>query len=420
MTGRVALPLALSASLLAACGDDDREPRPVEVETPPQRTYDDASMPRADLPLDETTWNELEMPLPQVGTDTGDDGIIYSAALAGYYLLRVQKPSGRFGYSYDPRTGEFDDNDLIHRQVVAALALARLMRVTGRPEFRLATAAALSSFLTATEPSGDGIYLHDLGATALLAMTLTAYARHTGSDDHDSAIDAVGAFLLPFVEDDGSVTAGGTLQWAQLHLAFWRLHAHTGDVAYLDAVERLGRYHHERMGQFSVFEFPYLYGLWAHEPLTGLYDLRGGEWIPELIFWVADHTTERQYLADWIAPAHWVGGYHPNSGNRGPNWNSTIKLEAVIDAYPMAVRVGDTRRAERYRTSAILGAQFLVRWQVHASAALGVPEVKYAIGGIPLFMDDPRIRIDIPGHGLVALTKVAERLDLEDFPGEGH
>lgn len=39
------------------------------------------------------------------------------------------------------------------------------------------------------------------------------------------------------------------------------------------------------------------------------------------------------------------------------------------------------------------------------------------IGGIPKSPTDPVIRVDVPHHAANAILKVAEYMDLEDFPG---
>jgi hypothetical protein len=83
---RLLLALPLCATTLACAPDADDW----DVDTPPRHAYDDSRAPFAEVPADETQWPAFEAPFPQMGEDDGEEGIVYSAALAGYYLMRIQ------------------------------------------------------------------------------------------------------------------------------------------------------------------------------------------------------------------------------------------------------------------------------------------------------------------------------------------
>jgi hypothetical protein len=70
-----------------------------------------------------------------------------------------------------------------------------------------------------------------------------------------------------------------------------------------------------------------------------------------------------------------------------------------------------------YRRAAILGAQYMQRWQYRAGEMDGFDDPDFALGGLSLYDDDPAIRLDIPAHGGVAIMKVAGYLELESWPG---
>ena len=218
---------------------------------------------------------------------------------------------------------------------------------------------------------------------------------------------------------------GSRLTWQQLHKALWELYDYTGDVRYLDGLEATGKWHSENRdltGDAEPFQYPYLYGLWAAEPLVELYELRPNDWIPELVFSVGDEVIEKQWTPSNVDTdsEQWLGGYWANPPNEDgpPNWNHTIKLEAAIDCWRMADAVGDTDRSRLYRRSAIIGVQHMQAWQFRDGDTAGWDSESLAIGGMPLYDDDPSIRIDIPAHGGVAMMKVAKYLELEDWPGD--
>jgi hypothetical protein len=227
----------------------------------------------------------------------------------------------------------------------------------------------------------------------------------------------VGEYLLARVQDDGSFSEGTPLQWAQSHQALWRLYSYTEDERYLDALVSVARYFYDHRDDEDIIGPYYLYGLWANEPLTDLYQIRDEPWIRELVFAVGDEVASRQHTPVDDVDEDWVGGYLPNDGDGEPNWNSTLKLEAVIDAYRMADLVGDAERAETYRKSALVGTAFLQRLQHRLGEHEEFADEAFAVGGTPYAPSDPVVRLDVPHHMANAILKVVEYMDLEDYPG---
>lgn len=369
------------------------------------------------------------LPFPLTGADAGLQSVTYSAALMGYYMLGVQRPAGcvddagkpcmPFVYEYDPRAHAATSEEMIHRQVVGALGLAWLYKVTGRPEFGRSVRAAADLLLPRVKAqNGGGAVLADLGGTALMSMTLSLLAEADQDRSYDAPLASFGEAILKAQRPDGGFRSGSPLQWMQLHNALWRLHIHTGDPAYLEALRAAGKNAASRIqetGKGQYFEYPYLYGLWAIEPLTELVARHPEDaaWASPLVWLVADGLAADQYTAKNTKTCAWVGGFKPNNGKGPPSWNHVIKLEAMADATRYAQQVGDTARAEKYRKSAELGAFFTINFQHRAGETDAYPVPAQAIGGVPLYMDNPNVRIDIPGHGAVAMLKVATYLGKE-------
>jgi hypothetical protein len=362
---------------LAGCGEQSWD-----VDTPPRHVYDDGRPPFVEVPDDEAEQDAAPVPFAQMGGDDRGEGIVYTAALAGYYLMRIQDDEIGYHYQYDPVAGAFEEDDNIHRKSGATFTQVWLYRFTGRPEFRMSARRAIEYLLSRASWQDDG--------------TLRLISR---------------------VQEDGSFSEGTPLQWAQSHQALWRIHRHTGDERYLDALVATARYFYDHRDDEEIIGPYYLYGLWANEPLTDLYELRPEEWISDLVFAVGDQVIDRQYTPADSVDDDWVGGYLPNDGDGEPNWNSTLKLEAVIDAYRMAEAVGDEARAERYRKSALIGTAFLQRLQHRVGDGADFADEAFAVGGTPFSLSDPIVRLDVPHHMANAILKVVEYLDLEDYPG---
>lgn len=409
--------LVLATAAMVACSPDARE---WDVETPPRHVFDDGRAPHVLVPDDPGEQDAVPVPFVQQGSDDRGEGLVYTGALAGYYLMRIQDAERGYHYQYDPITGAFEEADNVHRKSGATFTQIWLYRFTRRPEFRMSTHAALEYLLGRTRVLDDGTReLSNLGGTSLILLSLTEYAELVDTDVYDAAIDELGAHLLALLGPDGTFTEGDALQQAQAHQALWRLWSHRGDERYLEALITLARYVHDHRDDTRVYDAPYIYGLWANEPLTELYMLRPEPWIAELVLEVGDDVIRKQHTPVDDVDPEWIGGYWPSNSPGEPGWNSTLKLEATIDAYRMAERVGDVDRMAAFRKSAIIGAAFLQRLQHRAGETAGFADPAFVVGGTPFSPSDPSVRLDVPHHMTNALLKVVEYLDLEDYPGRG-
>lgn len=418
------LRLALAAALvtLFACADDGGEAASGDegaddwtIEDPPRYAYTDQTLPRMEVPEDEATWPTAAVPLAEVGADTGEPGILYSAALMGYYQMRMLDADEGFHYEYDPTTDMYTETTSVHRKVVSTFSLTWLYKLTRREELRFSVERMLGFLEGESVELEDGtLELRDLGATAMFAMALTHHAKYTGATHWDDTIDKVAGHLMSLVNEDGSLDDGGPLYYAQAHLGIWRLYDYTQDEIYLDALERVGKYHYDHRDDPEVLDSKHLYGLWAHEPLTDLYLLRPLEWIPPFVFENADAVVRGQYTPLDDVEERLVGSYEESSDDR--RWRAILKLEGTIDAYRLAVAVGDEERIESYRRSSLLAVQFLQGLQYRAGETDAHPRPEAAVGGTPYGFDSPIVRIEVPGHEVNAFCKVVEYMDLEDYP----
>lgn len=426
----------LFAVSLGCSGDEKKKKKePLTAESCPALPlgpYQYAADKAPQAPVPEGAGLEA-LPLALQGADNGDMSVLYGAAMMGYYMIGVQRPtsckedSGKpcmpYLYQYDPRTDAPTTEEMIHRQVVGALGQAWLYKVTGRPEFGLSAKGAVDVLLPRSKVDADGRrQLQDLGATALMVMTLSQLDIGYGTRNYSAELDSFGKQILHQQRPNGSFKAGSPLVWMQLHNALWRLYDYTQDPAYLEALAKAAKNAYDRRAERAkgqYFEYPYLYGLWALEPLTELVAVRPAEaaWISELVYFVADDVAGAQYDLSNTTTCKYVGGFKPNNGKGHPNWNHTIKLEAVADAYRYAKQAGDAERTARYKASALAGAAYLLQFQHRAGDTGDYPNKIKPIGGVPLFGGDPSVRIDIPGHGAVAMLKVATYIGDETVPG---
>jgi hypothetical protein len=396
-------------------GAESGEPEGWTIEDPPRYAYTDETLPRMEVPADESTWPTAPVPLAEIGEDTGEPGILYSAALMGYYQMRMLDGSEGFHYEYDPTTDTYTETTSVHRKVVSTYSLTWLYKLTRREEQRFAVERMLTFLEDQSVELEDGtLELRDLGATAMFAMALTHHAKLTGTTAWDDTIERVGGHLMALVNEDGSLNDGSPLYYAQAHLGIWRVYDYTQDVAWLDTLEKVGKYHYDNRMNPEVLDSAHLYGLWAHEPLTELYMLRPADWIPEFVFANADAVVAGQYTPLDDVDERLVGSFQESSDDR--TWRALLKLEGIIDAYRLAVLVDDTEHIESYRKSTLLAVKFLQGLQYRKGETDQFPAPPLAVGGTPYGFESPIVRIEVPGHEVIGLCKVVQYMDLEDYP----
>jgi len=411
-------------ALLPACQEDLRTLRGFVLEEPPWRVYDASRSPAGQWPSQFNSVGEaadaLTPPLMITGEDTGEDGILYAAVLGGYYLMKVQRPDGGFGYQYDHRKGTWADEDQIHRQCGSTFTQAMIAELTGRPEFSLSTEWALR-WLTSqvTELGGDSAMLVDLGATALVLLSLTSHGKHLGDTSRDDLIDRLGQFLLNSIAEGGAFTRGGSLQWGQSLQALGRLHDYTGDERYLDAMEATGHWlflHPER--SYEATGEGYLMSLWVGDPLVRLYERRPLTWIPEYLFRLTDPIVASQHLPHTTTDPERLGHYVVPEADGGPTWRTALRLEGVADAILLARMLGDTGRLASYRESTLYALHALQKLQLRAGDTRGAVDPALVEGAWPLSPDSPTLRADVTHHTANTLLKAALHLELEGIERE--
>jgi hypothetical protein len=149
--------LCLAVALACAgCGDDEE---PWDVDTPPRHAYDDSRPPFVEVPDDADEQDAMAVPFEQMGGDDRGEGIVYTAALAGYYLMRIQDDDIGYHYEYDPVAGDFAEDDNLHRKCGATFTQVWLYRFTGRPEFRMSAKRAIEYLLSRASWQDDDTLL---------------------------------------------------------------------------------------------------------------------------------------------------------------------------------------------------------------------------------------------------------------------
>ncbi len=104
----------------------------------------------------------------------------------------------------------------------------------------------------------------------------------------------------------------------------------------------------------------------------------------------------------------------------GPHASATgVYLESLIDVYRMARAVGDKNRAERYRLAMVRGLRSVMQLQyVDAVDMFYVRSRDAVLGGMRTTVYRNEIRVDNVQHNLMAILKILESLQPEDYSTE--
>lgn len=120
-------------------------------------------------------------------------------------------------------------------------------------------------------------------------------------------------------------------------------------------------------------------------------------------------------MADWlmrvqIESAPWnpdvVGGYSQVGWK--PGVSSACCTEAMIGAFSLAMQLGDSRRASRYRRASLMGLDFIRKLQVIPRNLDLFPDPARTLGGTVASLDDQTMRCDNDQHALTAYLSAIE------------
>ncbi len=388
------------------------------------------SLPRVELPAD---LSGLKPPLAVVGSDTGEAGLVYAAALSGYFLLRVQQADGSFKYEYLPISDTWCWQDVIHRQVGPAYALVLLYGATKRDEFRLAADWAFEYAKPRIADQGDGeLRITDMGATSILIFGLAhygAFATANGAPDaskwHDTLV-GLGKHLLARQNEDGSFKEGSPLGRGQAVQALSHLDRYVPGGAYRDALLRAAGYSCDHKDEIATGDVPYFL-LYAGEALRHLNAVTGDARWNECSVALTDVNIANQYTSEDKVDPSWHGGFGKTDGST-PTWSASLRLESMADALGLARDRGDTARAELLEDRLRVGAEFVMRQQWRVGETTGYPNPEEILGCYPYFLPNdnpadltcestklswPKSRTDLAWHGTAMLVKTARVLGEE-------
>ena len=348
----------------------------------------------------------------------------------GDFLCRSVQPDGRMLYMVYPSLEKEDRkrNNMI-RQWMATVALSRTARFRNdQTIFDLAEKNIRYNLRKFYHASGKlGLIEYErkvkLGAVALAVLSLLEHPKRSMFKKHEQRLwntidylwDDTGAFrtfFKPFGRNDVQNFYPG-----EALLAWAFLYEETRDEQLLDRFMKSMRYYRQwHREQRNPAFIP-----WHAQAYYKVHRLTGEPELAEFIF----------EMSDWLlAMAQWhhntrhadaLGRFHdPAHPEYGPPHASAtgVYLEGLIDAFELARRLGDDERRERYRLAIVRGLRSVEQLTLRDEVDMFYlsPEARALVhGGVRTTVYDNIVRIDNVQHNQMAILKILEIFEDDDF-----
>jgi len=346
--------------------------------------------------------------------------------LLGDWLLRNLHPDGRMTYKWWPSRGEESSANNMIRQWMASIALVRLAADRGEPA--LADAAErnirynLAHFYH--EEDGHGFIEWDgkakLGAVSLAALAIVEHPRRAEFAEYERALIAT-TFLMQ--HEDGSFQTfykprgrqGQNNFYPGETLLLWSVLYRENEDAkllerFLTSFRYFRKWHREHRNPAFI--------PWHTQAYFNVWERTGDPELRDFVFEMNDWLLGIQEWDDAIYPDTRGRFYDYRRSYFGPPHASStgVYLEGLIDAYRMAVRVGDRERQFAYRRAIVRGLRSVLQLQFADDVDMYyVSKRNRVLGGMRTTVYDNAIRVDNVQHNLLAIFRIHTTFSEDDY-----
>jgi hypothetical protein len=348
----------------------------------------------------------------------------------GDFLCRNVRPDGRMLYIYYPSRAVDDRkrNNMI-RQFMATVALSRTARFRGDDAiYALAEKNIrfnLKKFYRSTGKLGCIEYDNKvkLGAVALAVLSLLEHPRRAQFKRQEQRLWAMIDYLW---EDTGAFRTFFKPQGrndvqnfypGEALLAWSFLYEETRDPRLLERFMKSMRYYREwHRKQRNPAFIP-----WHVQAYHKVHRITEDQELADFIFEMSDWLLGMSQWHHNALYADTLGRFHdPDNPQYGPPHASAtgVYLEGLIDAFELARRLGHDERRERYRLAIVRGLRSVEQLTLRDDLDmfyLPVEEREAMRGGVRNTVYDNVVRIDNVQHNQMAILKILEIFDDDDF-----
>jgi hypothetical protein len=349
-------------------------------------------------------------------------------SLLSQYLLNSVEQSGRMKYLYYPSSGKEPEqrNNMI-RQWMASLALCRIARYRDDKDALVKAGQNIEFNLSNFYRTEKGWGLIDdqgkvkLGAVALAALTISEHPqRASWSEQHESLLRTVEllwrrnggfrTFYTPVHRNDNQNFYPGE---ALLLLAsvYRETESDTLRTKFMKSMRYYRKWHLKHRNPAFV--------PWHTQAYFWMWEMTQD---PELASWILEMNDWLLPIQQWLdAPSLEMRGrfYDPIRPFGIPHASSTgVYLEGLIDAYSLAKTLGDSSRANKYRTAVLRGLRSVMQLTYKDDCDMYYISKRDNVrGGVKTDVYNNAIRVDNVQHNLLAVLKINRRFEASDFEG---
>jgi hypothetical protein len=359
-----------------------------------------------------------------------EDGVEAVAQGLIEWLARNVGPSGRMVYRYWPSRGEESSADNMIRQWMATRCLIKVARARSRRRGLAALATRNLEYNLAQsfrDENGLGVIDCDgkvkLGAVALAALAIVEHPDRGRYSTAESALVRMTEYLW---REDGSFTTffrpegrsdNQNFYPGEALLLWATLFAESRDPVLLNRImvsfrHYRDRHRADRNPAFVPWHTQAYYLVWqvTEDPDLRDFVLEMNDWLLSVQQW--ESATYPEMRGQFYVPRH------PEYGP--PHASSTgVYLEGLIDAFSLALAIGDTRRAETYRLVIARGLRSIMQLQFSDDVDMFYIAKKDRVrGAVRTTTYDNTIRVDNVQHNLDAILKIQRRFDSSDYSTE--
>ena len=355
------------------------------------------------------------------------ESVVELERLLGDWMVRNVHEDGRATYKWWPSRAEESPANNMIRQWMGTIALVRLAHARAQAElFELAARNIrynLANFYHVE--NGHGLIEHNgkvkLGAVALAAIAIVEHPARADFAAEERALVATTFFLhnqqsgafKTFYKPAGR--SGQNNFYPGETLLLWSiLYKESRDPELLARIMKSFHYYRDwHRKQRNPAFIP-----WHTQAYFRVWEATKDAELRDFVF----------EMSDWLLGIQeWSAALYPDTQGRfydakrsfyGPPHASAtgVYLEGLIDAFRLAVAVGDADRRERYRQAIVRGLRSVMQLQFVDDVDMYYVTVRDPVyGGLRTTVYDNAIRIDNVQHNLLGIFRIVRELADADY-----
>jgi len=341
--------------------------------------------------------------------------------LSAWFLNNIQ-PDNSLPYLYHPSSGKYPDKDNIIRQLLTAQGIFAITHETKNKKLEkigmLHLKELFKKYYQYDTNHKFGYFEKEnkvkLGSAAL---GIIAILESPQPEKYSSELAALTEFLKFMQQPNGSFqtffkpTDFDTNQRfysGEALTAAAKLFEYTKNPEWLDFITRSFEYYQPYLTQNFMPQFV----PWHTFAYTTAYFANREKKYADFVFRLNDYLIEEMLETNPDYPDQIGRFYNSNHAEWGPPHiaSTAIYLEGITYAYNLAKKIGDTKRANQYLQSILLGARSLLQLQWLPDTTYYLQHPERVTGAFKRTTSSNNFRIDHVGHTANALSCVQKIL----------